>query len=99
MPGLPEDSRQFPAGYVSLGGKFFLEHRDQILNLVKHCGKAAHPMQRLMAIEETGDGVLVTTTDVHLARNIAERVHDSHKGDLAFHYNKEDNLLRANWKR
>jgi len=74
----------------------------QILNLVKHCEekeKAAHPMQRLMAIEETGDGVLVTTTDVHLARNIAERVHDSYKGDLAFHYNKEDNLLRANWKR
>jgi NMD protein affecting ribosome stability and mRNA decay len=93
---------KFPAGYVSLGGTFFLEHRDQILNLVKHCEekeKAAHPMQRLMAIEETGDGVLVTTTDVHLARNIAERVHDSYKGDLAFHYNKEDNLLRANWKR
>ncbi len=93
---------KFPAGYVSLSGEFFLEHRAQILNLVKHCEekeKAAHPMQRLMAIEETGDGVLVTTTDVHLARNIAERVHDSHKGDLAFHYNKEDNLLRANWKR
>jgi hypothetical protein len=56
-------------------------------------------MQRLMGIEEAGDGVLVTTTDVHLARNIAERVHDSYKGDLAFHYNKQDNLLRASWKR
>ena len=93
---------KFPAGFVTLGGKFFFEHRDQILNLVKHCEekeKAAHPMQRLMGIEEAGDGVLVTTTDIHLARNIAERVHDSYKGDLAFHYNKEDNLLRANWKR
>jgi len=93
---------RFPAGFVKLGGKFFVEHRDEILNLVKHCEekeKADHPMQRLMAIEETGEGVLVTTTDVHLARNIAERVHDSYKGSLAFHYNKEENLLRANWER
>jgi hypothetical protein len=52
-----------------------------------------------MAIEETGEGVLVTTTDIHLARNIAERVHDSYKGNLAFHYNKEEDLLRANWER
>ena len=40
-----------------------------------------------------------TTTDVHIARNIAERVHDSYKGDLAFHYNKEDNLPFEEWDR
>jgi len=92
----------FPAGYVALGGKFFLEHGDEILSLVKHCEekeKAAHPVQRIMAIEKKKDGVVVTTTDVHLARTIAERVHDAFKGSLAFHYNKGDNLLRATWKR
>lgn len=91
-----------PAGYVTLGGAFFLDHRDEILHLVKHCEereKAAHPVQRIMAIERRKDGVVVTTTDVHLARTIAEHVHDAFKGSLAFHYNKGDNLLRATWKR
>jgi NMD protein affecting ribosome stability and mRNA decay len=93
---------RFPAGYVTLGGKFFLEHRDEILHLVKHCEekeKAAHPVQRIMAIEDAEQGVIVTTTDVHLARCIAERVHDSCKGSLALHYSKDENLLRATWKR
>ena len=93
---------RFPAGYVTLGGEFFLEHRDEILHLVKHCEekeKAAHPVQRIMASEERDEGVLVTTTDVHLARRIAEQVHDSYKGSLALHYSKDENLLRATWKR
>jgi hypothetical protein len=69
---------------------------------VKHCEekeKAAHPVQRIMAIEDSREGVLVTTTDVHLARSIAERVHDSCKGSLVFQYSKDENLLRATWKR
>jgi NMD protein affecting ribosome stability and mRNA decay len=93
---------RFPAGYVTLAGEYFRGHRDEILRLVKNCEereKAAHPLQRIMAIEDAAEGVLVTTTDVHLARNIAERVHDACKGSLVFHYSKEDNLLRANWKR
>ena len=93
---------EFPAGYVSLGGKFFAEHRDEILHLARHCEeteKAGHPLQRIMAIKDADEGVLVTTTDVHLARNIAERIHDAYKGSLGFHYSKEENLLRATWKR
>ena len=93
---------KFPAGYVRLGGEYFLGHRDEIISLVRHCEereKAAHPVQRIMAIEDGADGVVVTTTDVHLARAIAERVHDACKGSLAMQYSKDENLLRATWKR
>jgi len=93
---------KFPAGYVTLEGEFFREHREEILRLARHCEekeKAAHPLQRIMAIEDGPEGVVVTTTDVHLARNIAERVHDACKGSLVVHYSKEETLLRANWKR
>jgi NMD protein affecting ribosome stability and mRNA decay len=93
---------RFPAGYVSLKGTFLREHRDQILQLVKNREekeKAEHPLERIMGIEDTAEGVLVTTTDTHLARDIAEAVYHAHKGELEFHYNKEDNLLRANWSR
>jgi hypothetical protein len=92
----------FPAGYVTLGGEFFTAHRGEILNLVRNCEateKLEHPMQRIIAIEDKGADVVVTTTDAHLARNIAERVHDACKGSLAVQYSRQDNLLRASWKR
>ena len=41
----------------------------------------------------------MTTTDTHLARDIAEALHNAYKGDLDYHYNKADNLLRASWSR
>ncbi|MBI2318526.1 MAG: ATPase [Betaproteobacteria bacterium] len=93
---------KFPAGYVSLKGPFLREHREQILNLVRNHEtkeKAEHPLERIMAIEDTAQGVLVTTTDTHLARDIAEALYHAWKGDLEFHYNKEENLLRATWSR
>jgi len=93
----------YPAGYVALSGEYFAAHREEILNLVKNCEakeKADHPLQRIMAIDEAeGGGVLVTTTDAHLARHIAEHIHDACKGSLALQYNKEENLVRATWKR
>ena len=93
---------KFPAGYVTLTGKFFRAHRDEILQLVKNHEakeKAEHPLERLMGIEDTTEGVLVTTANTHLARDIAEALHSAYKGDLDYHYNKEDNLLRASWSR
>jgi len=92
----------FPAGYVTLSGEFFRRHRDEIVGLLRNCEvteKAEHPLERIMAIEDTEDGVTLTTTDTHLARKIAERLHHAYKGELDFHYNKEENLLRASWRR
>lgn len=93
---------RFPAGYVTLKGEFLGAHRDEILHLVRNreaAEKAEHPLERIMAIEDADDGVLVTTTDTHLARSIAEAVQAAYKGELEFRYNKEDNLLRATWSR
>jgi NMD protein affecting ribosome stability and mRNA decay len=92
----------YPAGYVSLGGEYLGAHRDEILNIVRNCEaeeRARHPLQRLIAIKDVEGGILVTTTDTHLARRIAERIHDSCKGSLSLHYNKEESLVRATWTR
>lgn len=93
---------RFPAGYVTLKGEFFAAHRDEILARARHCEQAEkvdHPLQRIMAIEAEGAGVLVTTTDPHLARGIGEALYKAYKGELEFHYNKEENLLRVSWTR
>ena len=101
-PACRRTSDDFPAGYVTLSGPFLQQHADEIRGLIEHCEaaqKAEHPMQRIMAIKPSEAGMLITTTDVHLARNIAERLHHAYKGKLEFHYNKEQNLLRALWSR
>lgn len=36
-----------------------------------------HPLERIMGIEDTKEGALVTTTDAHLARRIAEALHSA----------------------
>jgi NMD protein affecting ribosome stability and mRNA decay len=93
---------KFPAGFVSITGAFFAAHRDEIMNRVATCERNAkqdHPLERIMAIEGAESGVVVTTTDPHLARRIGEALHDAYKGELEYHYNKEDNLLRVVWSR
>ena len=93
---------KFPAGFVTLKGAFLQKHRDEILHLVRNHEtkeKAEHPLQRIMSMVDSEDGIVVTTTDTHLARDIAQALHDAYKGELEFHYNKEENLLRAAWSR
>jgi len=93
---------KFPAGYVALTGEFFAAHRDEVLHLARNREaheKSEHPLERIMAVEDVGQGVLITTTDTHLARDIGEAVHAAYKGELEYHYNKEENLLRVQWAR
>ena len=93
---------RFPAGFVEVGGSFFAGHRDELMNLLRRHEdkeKADHPLARIMAIEDTSDGVLVTTTDIHLARDLGEALHHAYQGDLEFHYNDAENRLRVHWRR
>ena len=93
---------KFPAGYVMIKGEFFNDHRDEIIALItskEDREKAEHPLQRIMAIEDVREGLQVTTTDSHLARGIGEALHDAYKGDLKLRYSRDENLLRATWRR
>ena len=92
----------FPAGYVTLKGAFFDAHRDEVLNLVAASearARTEHPLQRIIGVEPLAKGVRVTTTDIHLARGIAQSVHDAFKGDLDIRYSKDEQLVRATWSR
>jgi hypothetical protein len=75
---------------------------DEILHLIENHAKtekARRPLQRIMEIEDTREGMQVTTTDSHLARGIAEALHNAYKGDLKLRYSRDENLVRAVWKR
>jgi len=90
----------FPAGFLTMKGEFLHSHRTEIMNLVRNQEKheqAEHPLKRIMAVEEKNGAILVTTTDIHLARGIGEALHHAYQGELEYHYNPEQNLLRVSW--
>lgn len=92
----------FPAGYVELKGDFVSQRREDVVNLVRHVeekARAEHPLQRIMDIAEEDGGLMVTTTDIHLAHGIGEALRHAYRGELQSHYNTEEKLLRVHWER
>jgi len=92
----------FPAGHLTLRGPFFDAHRQEVLDFVVARAERArleHPLQRIIGMQETAGGVLVTTTDAHLARGLALALQQAHKGDVDLVFSRDENFVRASWSR
>jgi NMD protein affecting ribosome stability and mRNA decay len=93
---------RLPAGFLRLTGAFAREQREELVRRARHCEaqeRAEHPLQRIMAIEPLDGGLLLTTTDSHLARRIGEALRDAYQGELHYHYTRGERLLRVTWSR
>jgi hypothetical protein len=93
---------KYPAGFLTLKGEFLKAHQEEILNLARNEEeeeKAEHPLQRIMAIEQEGEAIVLTTTDMHLVRRIGEALHHAYHGELEVHYIEEGSILRVSWQR
>ena len=91
-----------PAGFLEINGSFLSAHHDEVMNLIRNVEereKAAHPMKRIMDIEQIETGLLITFTEAHLTRSIGEALHRAYQGELDFQYSDEDTLLRVRWAR
>jgi NMD protein affecting ribosome stability and mRNA decay len=95
----------FPSGFLYVNGPFLGVHRQEILGLIQHHAdkaRAEHPLARIITIEHPegeDDGMIITTTDIHLARDLGEALHHAYHGELEFHYNEAEKLLRVHWSR
>lgn len=72
------------------------------MNLVRNLEtreKAEHPLKRIMSIENETDELMITTTDIYLARSIGEALQSAYKGELDYHFNDSEYLLRVRWQR
>ena len=90
-----------PAGFIALSGDFVAAHEAMILGVVlnqEECEKVEYPLRRVMDIKKSDDGLMVTTTDVQLARNIGEALHYAFSGELELNYNRHTNRLLAHWQ-
>lgn len=93
---------RFPAGLIDMTGDFFSKYQEEIINLVRNVAdkeKASHPMERIMAIEDTPDGALVTTTGVHVARGIGSALYSAYNGRISMTYLDSESCVKVSWNR
>lgn len=93
---------KYPAGFVTLEGDFFAAHQAEIVHLVRNQAateEGEHPLNRIIELTEAAGHVEVTTTDLHMARRIAEAVNNAYAGELDLQYAEDDTIVRVHWKR
>jgi len=101
-PACQRINDRIPAGFISIAGDFFQTHRDEILGLIGNIEaheKKQHPLNRIMDMSEQEGSLEITTTDMHLPRNIGVALEKAYDGELDYKYVDESNLLRVKWQR
>lgn len=92
----------FPAGTLVATGKFTPARVTEIEAVARHQEKsetAEHPLNRIMSIEHSGsDGMVITTTDLHLPRRIARALEKAFGGQLDEHYENDGDTVRITWR-
>ncbi len=92
-----------PKGIVTLRGEWYATHRKEILALVtreERLAKEAHPLSRLMRVENGDDGsTVLSTTDIHLARRIGEALGRAGGGRLRYRFDRDREHVRVTWER
>lgn len=91
---------RFPAGAVTLHGDIVGRHKDQIIGLARNeeaAEKSEHPLNRIINIEATDEGLVISTTDIHLPRRIGEALKRAFHGELAMHFDEAGYFVRIDW--
>lgn len=93
---------KYPKGFVTIKGAFKDEQQEQVIGVVKNTEekeKKEHPLSRIMAIDPQRVGLVISTTDTHLPRRIGEALKHAYQGELALHYDKDEDFVRVTWTR
>lgn len=91
----------YPAGFLTLSGSFFDEHREEIMHMVeniRNSERKEHPLERIMKIEEKDNQTVISTTGMHLPRRLGDALKDAYEGVLDISYEAE-NYVRISWHR
>jgi hypothetical protein len=90
-----------PAGILTLHGDFARQHKDELTGLARHeeaAEKGEHPLNRIIAIADTPEGLAITTTDIHLPRRLGEAIERAFHGTLTMHFDDAAYFVRIDWQ-
>jgi hypothetical protein len=91
-----------PAGFVYLEGNFYIEHKEEIKNLLKNETKRTsqlNPLARIMQWLESKEGLTVTTTNVHLAKHLGWSLKRAYDGVVRYDFSHDNKSARVYWHR
>ncbi len=92
----------YPAGMIALRGAFLVQHRDEVMGLIRNteaAEKSEHPLERLMGVSVGEEQTDVTTTGIHLARRIGTALESAYGGDHKVEFGDGSNSIRVDWER
>lgn len=101
-PGCERVRRRHIDGIVTLKGKFLLEHKNEVLNLVTRIARARRQIAvdaRIINLTDRRDEVEIVTTERHLAEQIGKGVEKAFQGDLTLTWLKKEEFARVVWRR
>ena len=93
---------KFPAGVVTLRGDFAREQKQELIHLARHqeeAEKQEHPLNRIIGIEEDAQGIVISTTDIHLPHRIGEAIKRAFRGEIEDNFEKDGYFVRVTWTR
>jgi hypothetical protein len=91
----------YPGGLLKIAGRFSA-HRDEILNRVRIVAQkeaGAHPLQRLMRIEESPGEITLFFTGEHVPVRIGKALRRDFGGSLSIRYAPDEKFAVARWTR
>lgn len=87
-----------PAGFLSIAQKYFGTRKTEIMNLIRHTEtreRQAHPLKRIINIDDKDELMQITFTDPRLARNIGDALKSAYGGKLDYQYTPGEFMLRV----
>ena len=91
-----------PGGVLTIAGRFVADHEQEIVNLVNNENTIAmkiNPLERIMDIERSDDGMVVYTTNEKLAQKVGRALKKAYDGKVEYQWPEDGKLVRVNWRR
>ncbi len=93
---------KYPAGVLTLTGTSVAGSAEELKRVARHeeqSEKQDHPLNRIINIEQTTDGLVINTTDIHLPVRIGKAIKRAFRGKLDEHFDEAGYFVRVNWHR
>ncbi len=102
-PACVRVAETYPEGRLQAQGRFALEHRDELLQMLRRIERReakTHPLNRIMSIRMTEDGFIVLTTSDRLAVALGKGLYQAFEGELERPQGVDPgSLVRVRWFR
>ncbi len=93
----------FPGGIVTLRGEYVLDHKQDIMNLIRNEEERArgfNPLERVMSVRENGYGsIVISTTNEKLAQRLGRAIKKAFHGEVTYRWSHDNKLVRVDWER